>query len=114
MKVAVVGSRGIKNIDFSRVGMKVGDSLVTGGAIGVDAEAEKQARENGFGVVVFRPDYGRFGRAAPHVRNSMIVAECDRLVAFWDGVSKGTWSVIEKCRKAGKPYEVIEVRHHQV
>ena len=40
------------------------------------------------------------------VRNKLIVDSADFVLAFWDGKSKGTKSVIEYCKKQGKPYEV--------
>jgi len=40
------------------------------------------------------------------VRNKLIVDSADFVIAFWDGESKGTKSVIEYCKKQGKPHEV--------
>ena len=47
--------------------------------------------------------------AAPIVRNKQIVECADIVLAFWDGCSKGTLSVIRYCEKIGKPYRVIRV-----
>ena len=55
----------------------------------------------------FLPEYDKYGRAAPIVRNKKIVDYADKIIAFWDGQSKGTCSVIEYARKAGKPCEVV-------
>ena len=109
MKVAIIGSRSIEKIDFALANVQEGDEIVTGGARGVDSLAEKEARKNGQGVIVFKPDYEKYGRAAPHVRNRLIVGECDRLVAFWDGVSKGTESVIRYAEKHGTAVQIIKV-----
>lgn len=49
-------------------------------------------------------------RAAPHVRNRTIARNCDRLVAFWDGQSRGTISTVEMARRLGKPVQVITVQ----
>jgi hypothetical protein len=40
------------------------------------------------------------------VRNKLIVDSADFVLAFWDGKSKDTKSVIEYCKKQGKPHEV--------
>ena len=54
----------------------------------------------------FLPQYERFGRAAPIVRNKEIVNYADKVLVFWDGSSKGTLSVIKYAQKIGKPIEV--------
>jgi hypothetical protein len=46
------------------------------------------------------------GRRAPLVRNVDIVAKCERMVAFWDGVSGGTGYTIKLARPVGKPVEI--------
>ena len=109
MDVAVIGSRTIKTFDFDVLGIANADAVLTGGAAGVDAHAEAEAARRGIRCEVFRPDYKRWGRAAPHKRNDEILAACDRVVAMWDGVSRGTKSVIEKARKLGKPCQIIRL-----
>lgn len=106
MKVAIVGSRSIAVTD---VGMYIsdGDEIVSGGAIGVDYCAAEYAKKNGLKFTVFLPQYERYGRAAPIVRNKKIVEYADKIVAFWDGSSKGTLSVIKYAEKMGKLCEVI-------
>jgi hypothetical protein len=110
VKVGVIGSRSVTAFDFGRIGLEKGDTVVTGGAKGVDALAGDWAWRNGYDVDVRLPDYRRYGRAAPHVRNDEIIRASDRLVAVWDGQSRGTRSVIEKCRKNGKEVTVYDMR----
>ena len=106
MKIAVVGSRGITVDDIGRY---VGDfeEIVSGGAVGVDSCAEAYARKNGIRFTVFLPEYERYGRAAPIVRNKEIVDYADKVLVFWDGSSKGTLSVIKYAEKVGKSCEII-------
>ena len=106
MKVAVIGSRSILAAD---IGMYIsdGDEIVSGGAAGVDSCAAEYAKKNGLKLTVFLPQYERYGRAAPIVRNKKIVDYSDKIVAFWDGKSKGTLSVIKYAEKTGKPCEII-------
>ena len=40
------------------------------------------------------------------LRNSLIVADCDMVVAFWDGRSRGTLDTITKAVQAGKRVEI--------
>ena len=106
MKIAVVGSRSITVDDIGRY---VGDfeEIVSGGAVGVDSCAEEYARKNGIRFTVFLPEYERYGRAAPIVRNKEIVDYADKVLVFWDGSSKGTLSVIKYAEKVGKSCEII-------
>ncbi len=50
----------------------------------------------------FLPDYEKCGKAAPIRRNDEIVDYADIVVAIWDGKSKGTKYVIDRCNKIGK------------
>ena len=53
------------------------------------------------------PDYARYSRGAPLVRNKEIVALADLVIAFWDGKSKGTRFVIAYCEKLQRPCKVV-------
>ena len=106
MKVAVVGSRSILTTDISMY-ISDGDEIVSGGAVGVDSCAAEYAKKNGLKLTVFLPQYERYGRAAPIVRNKKIVDYADKIISFWDGKSKGTLSVIKYAEKTGKLCEII-------
>ena len=106
MKVAVVGSRSILTTDISMY-ISDGDEIVSGGAVGVDSCAAEYAKKNGLKLTVFLPQYERYGRTAPIARNKKIVDYADKIIAFWDGKSKGTLSVIKYAEKTGKQYEII-------
>jgi hypothetical protein len=83
------------------------DSVVSGGAAGADRIGARVARELGIAVTEHLPDWNAHGRRAGFVRNAAIVADCDRVVAFWDGVSRGTANTIDQARAAGKPVRVF-------
>ena len=106
MKIAIIGSRNICIKDFSQY-LGIGDEVVSGGANGIDTCAADYARKNGLLLTEFLPEWERFGRAAPIVRNKQIVDYADRVIAFWNGTSKGTLSVIRYAQKTGKPCEVV-------
>ena len=106
MKVAVVGSRSILTTDISMY-ISDGDEIVSGGAVGVDSCAAEYAKKNGLKLTVFLPQYERYGRTAPIARNKKIVDYADKIIAFWDGKSKGTLSVIKYAEKTGKQCEII-------
>ena len=75
--------------------------------MGVDRCAAEYAKENGIKLTELVPQYEQYGRAAPIVRNKEIVDYSDKIIAFWDGKSKGTLSVIKYAQKTGKPCEII-------
>ncbi len=106
MRIAIVGSR---NITVNNIADYVTDcdEIVSGGAIGVDKCAAEFAKKNGIKLSEFLPEYDKYGRAAPIVRNKKIVDYSDKVIAFWDGRSKGTLSVIKYAEKIGKVCKVI-------
>jgi len=110
MKIAVVGSRGITDIDLSPY-LADCDEIISGGARGVDACAAAYAREHGIKITEILPEYARYGRAAPIVRNQQIVDYADHILIFWDGKSRGTASVIQYAQKIKKPYQIILSQH---
>ena len=106
MKIAVIGSR---NITVNNIAdyFSYEDEIVSGGAVGVDKCTAEYARKNGLKITEFLPQYENYGRAAPIIRNKKIVDYSDKIIAFWDGKSKGTLSVIKYAEKVKKPCEII-------
>ena len=109
-RIAVIGSR-----DFDDYGKleSVLEShlpavLVSGGAEGADALAERLAQERGLTIDVIPADWQRYGRGAGPIRNKQIVESADLVIAFWDGKSRGTRSALAHADKVGVPVEV----HH--
>lgn len=83
--------------------------IVSGGARGADALARRYATDLGIMLVEHLPDYRAHGRGAPIVRNGLIVAASDEIVALWDGESRGTADTIRKAEAAGKPVHIIRI-----
>ena len=107
MKLAVVGSRKLTNIVLDTYVSKEVKEIVSGGAAGVDLCAAEYARRNKLKLTEFLPEYKRYGRAAPIIRNKRIVEYADKIIVFWDGCSNGARSVILYAQKIGKPFEVV-------
>ena len=111
MRVAIVGSRTFSPLelvdDYLVVGLRDQDVVVSGGALGVDHRAVDAARRRGLEYTEHLPNYAVHGKSAPLIRNTNIVNDCDRLVAFWDGRSRGTLDAITKAAKAGKTVLII-------
>ena len=107
MKLAVIGSRKLKNIRIDAYISEEVSEIVSGGAVGVDSSAAEYAKEAGLKLTEFLPDYERYGRGAPIVRNKTIVDYADKVIAFWDGESRGTLSVIKYAEKCKKPCDIV-------
>ena len=107
MKVAVIGSRGLIVKDLERYLPKDTSEIVSGGARGIDTCAENYAEQNGIPITVFLPEYEKYGRGAPLKRNIQIIDYADLVLAFWDGKSRGTKFVIDKCYEKGIPIKIF-------
>jgi hypothetical protein len=109
MKVAVVGGRDFT--DKERLYRELdsalalwGDfTLISGGARGADRLAEAWAIERGIPTDIILPAYrGQGDWQAPLIRNRIIADRCDRMIAYWDGKSRGTRDAIGKARMRAK------------
>ena len=109
MKIAIVGSRSFQDYGLLMKTMAsyTPTSIISGGAVGADKLAEKYAREIDINCIIFKPDWKRYGRAAGPKRNKQIVEAADRVIAFWNGKSRGTLSTINLAKKAGKPVNAV-------
>lgn len=113
MKVAVIGSRTFMNYEeVKRVlsTMKI-TLLVSGGAKGADSLGERYAKENNIETKIFLPDWNKHGKIAGFIRNTDIVNEAELVIAFWDGISKGTLDSIKKADAQGKRLLIINTKN---
>ena len=107
MKVAVIGSRGISVENLGKFLPPETTTVISGGARGVDTSAREYAIAHGLELTEFLPEYEKYGRGAPLKRNITIIEHADLVLAFWDGKSKGTVFVINKCKEMGVPVKVF-------
>lgn len=107
MKVAVIGSRNLEVKNLGKYLPPETTEIVSGGARGIDTCARIYAQENGIKLVEFYPQYDRYGRVAPLYRNIEIIKYSDLVLAFWDGKSRGTKFVIDKCREYKKVIRIF-------
>lgn len=83
MKIAIVGSRTITDIDLSKYIPKEATEIVSGGAKGIDTLARNYAIENNLKLTEFLPEYEKYARFAPLKRNETIVKYSDMVYIFW-------------------------------
>lgn len=69
--------------------------IVSGKARGADTLGERYAKECGYKILPFPADWEKHGRKAGFLRNMEMAKNADALIAFWDGKSKGTKSMID-------------------
>ena len=114
MKVIIAGCRNWR-ASRSRIQEVVEESgfevteLVSGGAPGIDESGEIWAKWEGVQIQIFRASWTTLGRKAGPIRNAEMAKYADALIAFWDGKSRGTGSMIREMRSRGKPYHVVAV-----
>ena len=107
MRVAVIGSRGLRVDDLEKYLPENVTEIVSGGARGVDRSAREYALKNGLRLVELLPEYEKYGRGAPLKRNLAISGMADLVIAFWDGKSRGTRFVLENCARLGVPVRLL-------
>jgi len=107
MKIAVIGSRGLKVDDLAKYLPPETLEIVSGGAVGIDTCARDYALAQDIKLTEFLPEYEKYGRLAPLKRNITIIEHSDLVLAFWDGASRGTKFVIDNCKKRGIPVRVF-------
>lgn len=116
-KVIVAGSRDFTdyqlleqklNYYFSK--RKVQDILIISGmARGTDKLAVKYAIKNSVSHHPMPALWDMFGKRAGYLRNECMADMADALIAFWDGVSKGTKHMIDAALERGIPVRVVKI-----
>ena len=115
MKLAIVGSRSFNNYEKLRdeiiktVRIDDIECIISGGAKGADTLADRFAKSWKIPIITIPAQWITHGRAAGIIRNEQIVHESDWVIAFWDGVSRGTKSTIKFAIKAKKKLTIIKV-----
>lgn len=119
MKVIIAGGRDID--DWGLVNQAILESgygpttseVVSGGASGVDGLGEAIADKCGIAIKRFPADWKKHGKSAGPLRNREMAKYADRLIAIWDGQSRGTANMIKEMEKLGKPFFVFVVRRDE-
>lgn len=113
MKVIIAGSRDFNDFELvektiEELGLEI-DEVVYGGAAGADHLGLLWARKHRVKVKTFLAEWSVYGKAAGPIRNARMADYGDYLLAFWDGKSPGTRSMINIMKQKGKHGEVIYV-----
>ena len=108
MKLLIAGSRSITDFDLSPYIPADVDEIISGGARGIDALAEKYADEHKLSKHILRPKYHLYTRGAPIKRNKEMIEMADAVLIVWDGRSRGTRSTIQYAEKLKKTIKVVQ------
>ena len=105
MKVIIAGGRDINDYDLVLDAVEESqfeiETVISGGAKGVDSLGEQFAEDMNLNLKIFRADWATHGRAAGPIRNRKMAENADALIAIWDGKSRGTKNMIETAKKLG-------------
>lgn len=115
MKVIVAGSRDFTDyslvkstLDALRESMPDTEiEIVHGDARGADKLGERYAKEHGLKFSAHPADWDRHGRSAGYRRNEDMAKISQALVAFWDGLSKGTKHMIDLAKQYKLKVKVV-------
>ncbi len=107
MRIGVVGSRTLLVENLEKYLPEEVTELVSGGARGIDSCAKKWANEHNIPIIEFLPEYDKYGKSAPLIRNITIVKNSDLVIAFWDKKSRGTVFTLNKCSVLGVPFKIF-------
>ena len=115
IKIVIAGCRNYNNyeeaktyIDLCISNIRNGNKIIilSGGASGADKLGERYAKENGFEVELYPADWNNYGKSAGPRRNKLMAENCDCVICFWDGKSRGTKSMIEYAKTLEKELRV--------
>ena len=109
MKILIAGSRSVQSYDIKQHIDKDVSLIICGGAIGIDSLAERMADELGISKLVLRPDYKRYGKAAPLVRNKIMVDLADEVIVIWDGKSHGAAFTLKYAHEQKKKVVLVNL-----
>lgn len=118
-KIAIIGGRTFTDYNFAEneinkiINHNDISCVISGGARGADKIAEKYAILYNIPTEIIIPDWS-IGRHAGFIRNSDIVNKSDIIIAFWNGISKGTLDSIKKAKKANKEMYIIDISNTQL
>lgn len=108
MKVIVAGGRDFDDRErlsdvMCELGYLFDDDIevVSGGAPGADTLGKEWAENLDIPVRVFPAYWDLYHEAAGPLRNKEMAFYADELVAFWDGESRGTRSMIHEAKSRG-------------
>lgn len=116
MKVIVAGGRKFNNYNLLKTTLnnilsnKTDIEIVSGTANGADKLGERYAEQYNYHIKKFPAEWDKYGKSAGYIRNEEMAKYADALVAYWDGISKGTRHMIDLAEKHNLKVRVIRYK----
>lgn len=107
MVLGIAGSRSINRELPEEIMPENIRMIISGGAIGIDRCARRYAAAHYIPITEILPEYDLYGSSAPLKRNDIIIKNSDIVYIFWDGKSRGSKYVINKCIELDKPHKIF-------
>jgi hypothetical protein len=112
-KLAIIGSRSFNDYKLLKEYLEPYREkislVISGAAKGADIMGETWAKNNNIKTLIFPADWEKYGKRAGFIRNEDIIKNCDAVIAFWDGKSKGTFHSLSLAKKYNKPFKIINI-----
>jgi len=121
-RIVIAGCRDYYNyeeakayIDYILSNIRASNEIIilSGGANGADMLGERYANENGFLIEKYPAQWEKYGASAGPRRNKQMAQDCDYVICFWDGNSRGTRSMIEYAKKLKKPIRIKIIKKNK-
>jgi len=118
MRLAIIGSRDFNDYDlldktinnhfydYSHEELMF-DEIISGAAAGADSLGAKFAKDNNIKLTEFPAQWEKYGKRAGFLRNEDIILNSDFVLAFWDGLSKGTANSLSIAKRLKKPTMIV-------
>lgn len=93
--------------------------VVCGMAKGADTLGERYAKANGIKIKYFPAEWDKYGKSAGYHRNKAMAKYASykmgygALIAFWDGLSKGTKMMIELAKECHLKCYIYDYVNHK-
>lgn len=116
MVVGIVGSRDFYDYEYlCKIMNNIhATTIVSGDARGADSLGERFATTFGIPLIKHIPNWDLYGKSAGMIRNKLIVADADMVVAFWDDVSTGTKNSIDLAKKTNKKLVIVHYKSKKI
>ena len=116
MKIGFTGSRSITKLNEEILleldKVKEDDIIIHGGAVGADRLINEYTNLNNIKQIIIKP-INPSNKLHYLYRNIEIVTICEKLIAFWDGKSRGTKFTIDYAKARGKEVIIIKEKENQ-
>jgi hypothetical protein len=108
MRTIIAGSRSIEDLGIIIQAIMLSNfsitKVISGTAKGVDQLGEMWANLNNIQCERFQANWNLYGKSAGYKRNEEMTDHADQVIVIWDGISKGSKSMLDIAIRKKMPY----------